>query len=58
MKNLLLAIFSVSMLAACQSETTTATEETTVVDSTVVVEEPVEVVSEVESTEVEVTVTE
>jgi uncharacterized protein YcfL len=57
MKNLLLAIFSVSMLAACQSETTTATEETTVVDSTVVVE-PTEVTTEVENATVEVTVTE
>lgn len=57
MKNLLLAIFAISMLAACQSETTTATEETTV-DSTVVVEEATEVTPEVEGTNVEVTVTE
>jgi uncharacterized protein YcfL len=57
MKNLLLVIFSVSMLAACQSETTTATEETTVVDSTVVVE-PTEVTTEVENATVGITVTE
>ena len=54
MKKVLFALFAVSMLAACQSETTPATEEvSTPVDTTVVMEEPVEGGSDVAKPAVE-----
>ena len=55
MKKVLFALFAVSMLAACQTETAPATEETSTpcCDTTEVVAEPVEGGSEVAKPEVE-----